>query len=69
MILLIVYVLRFKMNGYLWPHRKTKKMKFVGFVITIIVASSAFFTLLAISVGSVVLFKKDKEEEEPISLD
>ncbi|MGB0390649.1 MAG: hypothetical protein ACPGRC_06980 [Salibacteraceae bacterium] len=44
-------------------------MKFVGFVITIIVASSAFFTLLAISVGSVVLFKKDKEEEEPISLD
>ncbi len=44
-------------------------MKFVGFVITIIVASSAFFTLLAISVGALTLFKKQEEEEEPISLD
>ena len=45
-------------------------MAFVGFVITIIVASSAFFTLLAISVGSVTLFKKsDETEEEPIALD
>lgn len=44
-------------------------MKFVGFVITIIVASSAFFTLLAISIGSLTLFKKQEEEEEPISLD
>jgi hypothetical protein len=44
-------------------------MKFVGFVITIIVASSAFFTLLAISVGSLTLFKKAKEEEEHVKLD
>ncbi|MFT4754423.1 MAG: hypothetical protein ACI9GM_000834 [Salibacteraceae bacterium] len=45
-------------------------MKFIGFLITIIVVSSAFFTLLALSIGSVVLFKKEKEtEEEPIALD
>jgi len=43
--------------------------KFAGFVITIIIASSAFFTLAALSVGSVVLFKNAEEEEEPISLD
>lgn len=49
---------------------KTEIMaKFIGFVITIIVASSAFFTLLALSVGSLTLFKKAKEEEEHISLD
>ena len=44
-------------------------MKFVGFVITIIVVSSAFFTLLAISIGSMTLFGKAKEEEEEIPLD
>jgi len=44
-------------------------LKFIGFVITIIVASSAFFTLLALSIGSLTLFKKAKEEEEHISLD
>jgi len=43
--------------------------KFIGFVITIIVASSAFFTLLALSIGSLTLFKQAKEEEEHISLD
>ena len=39
-------------------------MKFVGFVIAIIIASSAFFTLAALSIGSVTLFKDAKEEEE-----
>ena len=68
MILLMLWLSKIERFNYLW--RKLNEMKFVGFVITIIVASSAFFTLLAISVGSVVLFKKDKEtEEEPIALD
>ncbi len=44
-------------------------MKFLGFVITIIVASSAFFTLLALGIGSLTLFKKAKEEEEHVKLD
>ena len=39
-------------------------MKFVGFVIAIIIASSAFFTLAAISVGALSLFKNVEEEEE-----
>jgi len=57
------------MNVYLWRQIKTGNMKFLGFVVTIIIASSAFFTLLAISVGSLTLFKKPKEEEEHVSLD
>ena len=43
--------------------------KFAGFVITIIIATSAFFTIAAVSIGSLTLFKKAKEEEEHISLD
>lgn len=69
MILLIDYVCVFKGISTFGPQKNQKKMKFVGFVITIIVASSAFFTLLAISVGAVTLMKKDKEEDEPIALD
>ena len=62
-------VLDFQMNAYLWRQIKTGNMKFLGFVVTIIIASSAFFTLLAISVGSLTLLKKPKEEEEHVSLD
>lgn len=47
---------------------KKKSMEFVGFVIAIIIASSAFFTLAALSIGAVTLLKEPKEEEE-ISLD
>jgi len=43
--------------------------KFAGFVITIIVASSAFFTLAALSIGSLTLFKKAEKEEEHVKLD
>jgi hypothetical protein len=57
------------MIGYLWRHRKTRKMKFLGFVITIIVASSAFFTLIALGVGSLTLLKKAKKDEEHVKLD
>jgi hypothetical protein len=43
--------------------------KFAGFVITIIIATSAFFTIAAVSIGSLVLFKKAEEEEEHVKLD
>lgn len=42
--------------------------KFAGFLITIIIATSAFFTLASLSVGAMSLFK-DVEEEEEIPLD
>ncbi len=64
MILLIILLCFFERIHTFGAYEKTRKMKFVGFVIAIIIASSAFFTLAAISVGSVVLFKKAEEEEE-----
>lgn len=53
-------------GGYL---KQNIMAKFAGFVITIIVASSAFFTLAAVSIGSLTLFKKSPEEEEHVKLD